>query len=97
MTSTLFFIVSKIVGHAIKGETWLILLMVLGLVALWRGWRRTARASLGTVLAALVVLTFVPVGHWAMAPLEARYPVLPPLAGPPDGIIVLGGSERAHV
>ena len=92
MTSTIFFVISKLVGLVIVGETWLILGLIVALVARWRGYSRLATGLTVTVLAALVTLTAVPVGDWAIDPLEARYPVDPPLAGPPDGILVLGGA-----
>jgi len=92
MTSTLFFVISKLVALVIVLETWLILGLVVALLARWRGWNRLATSATSLVLAALVLLTALPVGDWALAPLETRYPVNPPLDAPPDGIIVLGGA-----
>jgi uncharacterized SAM-binding protein YcdF (DUF218 family) len=92
MTSTIFFVISKIVGLVIVGETWLILGLVLALIGLWRGWLRLARRAILAVLAAVLALTALPVGDWVIAPLEARHPANPPLPAPPDGIIVLGGA-----
>ncbi len=92
MTSTIFFVISKLVGLVIVGETWLIVGLIVALVARWRGFHRLATTCTVLVLAALVTLTAVPVGDWALRPLETRYPVNPPLSGPPDGIIILGGA-----
>lgn len=92
MTSTGFFVLSKLVGLLIRGETWIILALLMTLIAHWRGAVRTAFAGTALVLAAVLVLTILPVGDWAIHPLERRYPLNPPLATPPDGIIVLGGA-----
>ena len=92
MTSTLFFVTSKLVALVIVAETWLILGLIVALLAGWRGWQRLATGATVCVLAALVTLTVVPVGDWALTSLETRYTVNPPLGTPPDGIIVLGGA-----
>lgn len=92
MTSTIFFMISKIVGLLIVAETWLIVGLAVALVARWRGFHRLSTACTGFVLAALVTLTMVPAGDWLLEPLETQYPVSPPLAGLPDGIIILGGA-----
>lgn len=83
---------SKLVALVIAVETWLILGLVVAFLARWRGWNRLATSATALVLAALVTLTALPVGDWALAPLETRYPVSPPLEASPDGIIVLGGA-----
>lgn len=92
MTSAIFFVISKLVALVIVGETWLIAGLIVALVARWRGSHRLATGSTVAVLLAFVTLTAVPVGDWAIDPLERVYPVNPPLAGPPDGIIILGGA-----
>lgn len=94
MSSTAFFVISKLVGLGLRAETWLIVLALLAALAVARGWRRMALAASGLTCAALVTLTAVPVGFWAIAPLEARYPVAPPVPSPPDGILVLGGAVQ---
>lgn len=92
MTSTLFFVISKLVALVIVAESWLILALVVSLLARWRGWHRLATSATLLLLAALLTLTAIPVGDWALTSLETRYPVNPPLDTPPDGIIVLGGA-----
>ncbi len=96
MSSTAFFVISKLVGLAIRAETWLVLLLALAILALWRGRTRLAGALLGAVFAAVLALTILPVGHWAITPLEARHPFNPTLDAPPDGIIVLGGAVETR-
>ena len=95
MTSPVFFVISKLVGLLILAETWLILILILSLVARWRGWFRLANGAQAAALAALLALTALPVGDWVLDPLESRYPVNPPLNAPPDGIVVLGGAVES--
>ncbi len=92
----MFFVISKLVGMVIMGETWLILGLILAVLARWRGWYRLANSATVAVLAALITLTMLPVGDWLIDPLERQYPVNPPLAGPPDGIIILGGAVETE-
>lgn len=88
----LFFIASKTLGMAARAETWLIIAMALGLIALWRGRTRQAGVWWGLSFAATLALTVLPLGDGLLAGLERRYPADPPLAHV-DDIIVLGGAE----
>ena len=88
----LFFTASKTIGLAARAETWLLLAMAIGLVALWRGRVRAASVWLTGVFAALVLLTTVPLGDVLLVGLEAHYPANPSVAHV-DDIIVLGGDE----
>lgn len=96
MTSPVFFVISKLVGLLILAETWLIAILILSLFARWRGWSKLANGAQTVVLAALLALTALPVGDWALDPLESRYLVNPPLDGPPDGIVILGGATESR-
>ena len=90
---TALFLLGKLVGLALRVETWLILLALVVVVAQVRGRTRAAmRAAMGEV-ALLVGLTLLPVGSLLLRPLEAAYPTDPPVAGNVAGIIVLGGAE----
>jgi len=89
-----FFILSKLVGALIRAETWIILLLVFGAWANWRGRLRLARTLSGMGLTLLLALTLLPLGDLMIRPLEARFPVAPDL-GAVDGIVVLGGAEQA--
>lgn len=91
---TAFFILSKLVGAALKAESWILCLLLLGAWAGWRGRKRLSRWLSGLGVALLLALTALPLGDLAIRPFEARYPVAPPLDRV-DGIIVLGGGERA--
>ena len=88
----LFFTASKTIGLAARAETWLLLAMAIGLVALWRARVRAASVWLTGVFAALVLLTTVPLGDVLLVGLEAHYPANPSVAHI-DDIIVLGGDE----
>ena len=88
-----FFIASKIGGPLIRAETWLVIFLVLGFVAMLRGRKRAAAAWTGLTLALLVGLSAFPLGNLLLGPLESIYPENPPVTGKLDGIIVLGGAE----
>jgi uncharacterized SAM-binding protein YcdF (DUF218 family) len=77
----------------------LLLLLVLGTIGLWFGWRH-ARALVSFAVLMLLAFTVLPVGGWLFTPLENRFPQ-PPLPQHVDGIILLGGAvnlpvTRAH-
>lgn len=88
----LFFTASKTFGLVARAETWLLLAMLWGLVALWRGRVRSAGVWLTGVFLAVVVLTTVPVGDFLLVGLERQYPSNPVVTRV-DDIIVLGGDE----
>jgi len=92
MTSSIFFLLSKLVGLLIRTETWLVFGLVVALFARRRGLHRVATCCTALVLSALVAVTALPVGDWAIDPLEAVYPVSPALVAAPDGVVVLGGA-----
>ncbi|WP_395540639.1 YdcF family protein [Neotabrizicola sp. sgz301269] len=89
----LFFIASKTIGMAARVETWLLFLMALGLLGLWRGRLRLARWGLGLTFVLLLGFTLFPLASPLLAGLELQYPPNPPLPEKVDGIIVLGGAE----
>lgn len=87
----LFFIASKTVGMLARAESWLVILMALGLWLTWRG-RRAGLAFQAVALVLLLALTMFPLANPLMRGLERQYPAEPAL-GRVDGIIVLGGGE----
>lgn len=90
---TVLFILGKVVGAAVRPDTWLIAALVVVVLALWRG-RLVLARRLGTaLLVALLALAVLPLGDLALRPLEGRYPPAPAIAGQVDGIVVLGGAE----
>jgi uncharacterized SAM-binding protein YcdF (DUF218 family) len=87
----LFFIASKTVGMLARAESWLVILMALGLWGTWRR-RRSGTVFTATALVLLLALTIFPLANPLMRGLERQYPEEPAL-GRVDGIIVLGGGE----
>lgn len=89
---TIFFVMSKLLGVALKLEAWL---LVMALITVWASLRQKIR-GVRTVssLIALVILGigFLPIGDVLMHPLEADFPARKEL-GIVDGIVLLGGSE----
>ncbi len=89
---TVFFIVSKLAGAALRPESWFLALLALALLAVLRGWSGLAAGSLGLALTGLAVLAVYPVGKLLLRPLEAPFPIDPAPAGVAL-ILVLGGGE----
>ena len=89
---TLIFIISKLVGALVRPESWLIIGMGLGLLALLCRRLRIAGFVLGLTFSATLLLAIFPLGELLLQPLETRYPANPALERV-DGIIVLGGGE----
>jgi uncharacterized SAM-binding protein YcdF (DUF218 family) len=97
----MFYVISQLLGMVLRPSTFLLLLSLGGLVLCWVGWRSWGRRALTVGILAMAMVELLPVGGWALRPLENRFP---PVADPPahvDGIIVLGGAlsprrMRAH-
>lgn len=89
----MLFLLSKGVGFGLRAETWLVLLICLGL-SLWRRHPRLARRAFGAALALTVALSALPLGDFLLLPLERRFE-RPDLPARVDGIVVLGGGEDA--
>ena len=92
MSSTLFFVVSKLVWFLIRPETIVLLFFGAGLLALHKHRIRLARWLLGIPFVFLVMLSVFPLGDFVLRPLELSYARNPETPGI-DGIIVLGGAE----
>lgn len=90
-----FFILSKLVGFFLRPESWLLILLLLALVSLWRGWRIVLGSSLGLAITFVLAIGLWPIGDMALAPLEARFPPRPSFENP-AAIMVLGGGEEAE-
>lgn len=89
---SLFFVVSKLAWLVISPGSFLLLLLIAGLVCLWLGWRRAAHWLLGLPILIFTLIACLPLDEWLLYPLEARFPTDPPLPAQVRGIIVLGGS-----
>jgi uncharacterized SAM-binding protein YcdF (DUF218 family) len=90
-------IIGKIFWLLAKPSHLIAIVLVLGVVMLWLGWRRLGAGlvTLGTL--PLAVLTVLPLGAWLLIPLEARFPPPHELPEQVDGVIVLAGAENLHV
>lgn len=91
---TVFFIASKVFWGVARPDSVLMLALLAGVVALWSGRAKAAGWILTPTVAIMIVLAFFPLGNFVLSPLETRFPVNPEISNP-EGIIVLGGSERA--
>jgi len=90
----MFFLLSKALWTFADPANFLLLLMVFAAVLLWTAWRRAGRLVLSIVLLFLLLISVVPLGGYAMAYLEQRFPPAEP-PSPIDGIVVLGGAIDA--
>ncbi|WP_375574097.1 YdcF family protein [Ahrensia marina] len=84
---------SKLLSVLLRPDFWLWLGLLTALWASWRGWRRLATWVLVSLVVAVTLVGFVPVGHVWLAPLESRFPTNPDLTDTPSAIVVLGGGE----
>jgi uncharacterized SAM-binding protein YcdF (DUF218 family) len=89
---SLIFVAAKLVGAAVRPDSWLILGLALAFLATLRGWVRLSTGALGVTLAFALTMAILPLGTLLLAPLEARHPI-PPMPDRIDGIVVLGGGE----
>jgi uncharacterized SAM-binding protein YcdF (DUF218 family) len=87
---TMLFEFSGIMWRVVEPGNLLVLLLVIATANLYRG-RRRARLFVVAVALAFVAVAVLPLGQWAIAPLEDRFPQ-PALPAHVDGIILLGGA-----
>ena len=92
MLNTLFFYLSKIVWALLSPANLLFVMVLAGTVLLFLNRIRLARLLLGTGVALLTLIAFLPIGNWLGTPLETRFATNPELPADIDGIIVLGGA-----
>jgi uncharacterized SAM-binding protein YcdF (DUF218 family) len=88
----LFFVLSKTLGIALLPSNFLIGIGVFGAILLATRFASLGRKLLIASIALLAVCGFSPLGNWLLYPLEQRFPPWDAARGPPDGIVVLGGS-----
>ncbi len=89
---TAFFILSKLLGAALKLETWLLVMAVLTFWASQSGRLRLVQALSAGTAAVILLVGLIPIGDILMRPLETKFPIQDDL-GNIEGIIVLGGGE----
>ncbi|MBI1867611.1 MAG: YdcF family protein [Methylocystis sp.] len=88
----MFFILSKIFDFLLAPAHLGLFVTGLGTALCFTRFARGGRrlAALGAF--ALLIMSFSPLGYFIAMPLENRFPPAPDDIGPPDGIVVLGGS-----
>ena len=87
----MLFVVSKIIGFFAIPSNLVISIGVIGLFLLLTRFARAGRRLAFASLLLLAILGISPLGN------EERFPAWDPAAGPPAGIVVLGGSLSPHV
>jgi len=93
---TIFFWASKIVWMVITPGSLIMLLAVGGWLCLAFNWQRAGRRLVSLAALLLVLIAFLPMGEWLIAPLENRFETNPTLPAQIDGIIVLGGAINPY-
>jgi uncharacterized SAM-binding protein YcdF (DUF218 family) len=88
----LFFVLSKTLGIALLPTNFLIGIGVFGAILLATRFASLGRKLLIASIALLAICGFSPLGNWLLYPLEQRFPPWDAARGPPDGIVVVGGS-----
>lgn len=89
---TVFFITSKLLWALVSPDSLLVMLGVGAWFASVIGRIRLSR-RLGSVFAfSLIMIGFLPLGEWLIAPLENRFPANVALPANSKGVIVLGGA-----
>jgi uncharacterized SAM-binding protein YcdF (DUF218 family) len=92
-----YLVLSKLFWLIAEPATVVFGVWILGTLLLWTPWFRFGRIVVG--LAALFALAnaMLPIGAWALKPIEDRFPPLLSLPPRVDGILVLGGVINESV
>ncbi len=91
-----FYSFSKLFWLFFQPLTIIFLFVLLGIVAIWAGFRKTGLSVLGLAALIVFVSAFTTLGALFLAPLEDRFPraALPDKV---DGIVVLGGYMNGDI
>jgi uncharacterized SAM-binding protein YcdF (DUF218 family) len=84
---------AKLLSLFIRPDFWLWIGLLSALWTGWKGWHKVTGWIVLSLVVAVTLVGFVPVGHVWLHPLEKRFATNPVLANPPSAIIVLGGGE----
>lgn len=87
-----FFYASKLIWAVLAPDSLLLFMGVGAWLAAAAGWHRLARRLASVIALAALLIGFLPVGEWLLAPLENRFPSNVALPADAAGIIVLGGA-----
>ena len=88
----MFFVLSKTAGFFALPSNLFMSIGIAGLVLLCTRFVRLASWLVVTSLVLFAIVGISPLGYALLLPLEQRFPPWDPSRGPPDGIVVLGGS-----
>jgi uncharacterized SAM-binding protein YcdF (DUF218 family) len=88
----MFVTVSKLLGFFASPSNFLVAIGLLGIVLLCTRFTRLASWLIVTSVVLLAIAGLSPLGNALILPLEQRFPPWNASAGPPDGIVVLGGA-----
>ena len=88
----MFFLLSKTAGFFALPSNLFMSIGIAGIVLLCTRFVRFASWLVVTSLVLFAVVGLSPLGYALLLPLEQRFPPWDPSRGPPDGIVVLGGS-----
>lgn len=91
-----FFWCSKIIWAIIAPDNLLLILLTVAIGFFWLGRDSIAKTLLTILITGMWLLATLPIGHWLLYPLEARFPTNPILPKKIDGIIMLGGAEKVE-
>ena len=92
MTSTMFFVLAKILGFFALPSNLLISLGLLGILLMATRFARAGRRLAVTSLVLIAIAGWSPLGNALILPLEERFPPWDASRGAPTGIVCLGGA-----
>lgn len=94
---TAFFYFSKIIWTLLSPDSFLLYLLLAGVLCLFLQKLKAAKALLYLTSLLLLLIAVLPIGQWLLYPLENRFPANPPLPATVDGIILLGGTIQPQL
>jgi uncharacterized SAM-binding protein YcdF (DUF218 family) len=93
----IFFRLSKLIWMVICPDSLLVILILIGVVLLMAGAVKKAKILFSIVALFILAICFLPLGTILLAPLENRFSSPPKLPVHVDGVICLGGAEKAYL
>lgn len=87
---------AQVAVKVLMPETFFVLILLVGLGALWRGWWRVGRTAVTIAAFCLAVIGPLPFGAVLLETLEDSYPRAPEVASP-STIVVLSGGEHGMI
>lgn len=91
------FYLGKLAFLVLRPSNLLLLLALAGLLGSLGRRRAWAGTALALGIGGMAAATLLPLGNWAIAPLEDRFPAPPGWPERVDGVVVLGGGVFAQV